>query len=506
MFRSKRSRRGEGPRPRRTWPQRLLITFNVGCILLALVGAGALAYTREQVGQIDRIAIGDSSFRGTEGLADTDPRNFLIVGEDSSDGLASDDQANAGRDKVGGVRSDTIMVVRVDPETTDAKVLSFPRDLWVDIPGNSRNRINASLEFGGAELLIDTLKANFDIDINHYVQIDFAGFRRLVDIVDGVPVYFESPTRDGKADFYVETPGCHTLGGVSALEYVRSRELRYQNENGRWVGDPTADHGRISRQQDFIKRVMRRAIDKGARNPVTLSRFIDAGTDNLTLDDNTTVGDLVSLGSAFRNFDPDALATYSLPVSDVKTRGGAEVLDLQVAEAEPILALFRGTGEPLDPDTLSPATVPVQVLNGSGAQDQAAEASAVLSSAGFKTDQPTSAPLVERTEVHYTPGMEAQAVLVARHLFADPVLVPDIEVSQITVVTGPDFRAALLDPRPSSDFTVPTTTTTPPVFGGATVDPDDLTGPEGIVEVTTTTTTEPKGFVPDAAPPGAGCG
>lgn len=352
------------------------------------------------------------------------------------------------------------------------------------------------------------MKANFDIDINHYVQVDFAGFRELVEIVDGVPMYFESPTRDSKADFYVETAGCHRLDGVSALEYVRSRSLRYQNENGRWISDPTADLGRISRQQDFIKRVLRRAIDQGARNPVTLSRFVESGVDHLTLDELTTPGDLASLGNALRNFDPDGLQTYSLPVTDA-VRGGADVLDLQLAGAEPILAMFRGTGEPLDPDTLSPATVAVQVQNGSGQQDQAAQASAILASAGFKMEAPTSAPVLERTEIRYTPGMEAQAVLVARHLFADPVLVPDLDVRQITVVTGADFVSGLLDPRPSEDFELPTTTTTTTTteasgsFGGASDTTELSASPDPATEATTTTTTEPTGFVPDGRPAGS---
>jgi polyisoprenyl-teichoic acid--peptidoglycan teichoic acid transferase len=226
------------------------------CIVGALLGAASLVYAERKVGQIDRTSISSEGFVGASGLDSNEPRNFLIVGDDSDDGLAADDPATAGRASVMGIRSDTIMVVRLDPATKQAKVLSFPRDLWVDIPGNSRNRINASLQFGGEDLLVSTIKANFDIDINHYVQVDFAGFQRLVEILDGMPIYFPTPVRDTRSGLNVQTPGCHRLTPESALNYVRSRYLLYLDENGRWVSDPTADLGRISRQQDFIKRVL----------------------------------------------------------------------------------------------------------------------------------------------------------------------------------------------------------------------------------------------------------
>lgn len=504
------SRRSEGPRLRRSWPQRLLIVFNVMCIAAALAGAASLAYAKREVGKIDRYQLSADGFVAGQGLQSDEPRNFLIVGADSDDGLASNDPARAGRDAtVGGIRSDTIMIVRIDPKTKQAKVLSFPRDLWVDIPGNAPGRINASLQFGGPDLLISTIKANFDIDVNHYVQVNFAGFKSLVKILGGVPVYFATPVRDTQSGLNVQTSGCTTLDENGALSYVRARHLRYQNENGRWVADPTSDLGRISRQQDFIKRVLRRAIAQGARNPTKLTSFVNVGVQNITLDKNTTPGDLVDLGITFKNFDPNTLQTYSLPVTDVY-RGGAAVLDLVEGKAEPTLALFRGTGEPAADGGISPATVAVQVLNGSGKKDQAAKASQILNTAGFKMTAPSSSPGVDRTEVRYTPGQEAQAALVARHLYANVVLVPDMEVSKITVVTGPDFIDALLEPRPAKDFPVPTTTTTsttttaPPVTVAGDPSTTGSAGTQG--SAVTTTTEAPTGFVPTAPPAGESCG
>ncbi len=491
---------------RRTWPQRFLISFNVICIVGALVGAGSLAYAKRVVGDISRVKIDSIATLDSQGLGDQ-PRNFLIVGADSDDGLAANDPARINRDEtVGGVRSDTIMIVRLDPKTEQAKVLSFPRDLWVDIPGSSKNRINAALQFGGPDLLISTIKANFDIDVNHYVQVNFAGFQQLVKLLDGVPVYFDRAMRDANSGLDIPNPGCVVLDEHQALSYVRSRHLKYfDTESGKWLADPTADLGRISRQQDFIKRVLRRAISQGARNPAKLSELVNVGVENITLDQNTTPGDLIALGNAFRNFDPNHLQTFSLPVTDV-TRGGAAVLDLVAGEAEPTLALFRGTGEPVDSSDLDPSTIAVQVLNGSGKQDQAAEATEILRTAGFKTDEPSSATATAVTEVRYGPGQEAQAVLVARHLLATSVLVEDAEATQITVITGADFAQALLQPMDESLVSVPTTTTTttttaPEVTATTVAGTEATTDPASV-----TTTSEHAGIVPEAAPAGESCG
>lgn len=464
-------------------------------VVVALVGAGSLAYAKRKVNQIDRYELSRIQDPTSPGFDSDQPRNFLLVGADSDDGLAVDDPARAGRGDVGGIRSDTIMVVRVDPKTNDAKVLSFPRDLWVDVPGLGKNRINSSLEFGGPDKLIETIKQNFDIDINHYVQVNFAGFKSLVDEIGGVPVYFATPVKD-RSGLNVTNAGCNTLDGDGALAYVRARHLMYLNENGSWKSlDGTSDLGRISRQQDFIKRVLRGAIKKGARNPRTLANLVNTGVANITLDQGTSPGDLIALGNAFRNFDPNALQTYNLPVSGT-VKGGAQVLELEAGGAEPILAQFRGTGADATGD-LTPASIAVAVVNGSGTQNQAGDASSTLGLAGFKMSEPGSSAGVARTQVRYSPGMEAQAALVARHLFADVELVPDQDVSEITVVTGPDFRAALVDPRPEADFPVPTTTTTTttaPAPGSPTTAADP--------NAASTTTSSIVGYVPGAAPAG----
>lgn len=517
------ARSAGGGRLRRTWPQRLLILFNAMCIVAALAGAGAISYAKRTVGQIDRVAISDEVLTPTSDLADGEPQNFLIVGVDSDEGLAADDPVRGGRDKgpeaTGGtLRSDTIMVARVDPGETEAQILSFPRDLWVDIPGHGRDRINASITYGreaGPELLIRTIKENFDIDINHYVQVNFAGFKNLVDIVGGVPVYLANPVRDGRALLDIPEAGCVVLDSDQALAYARARHFQYM-EDGQWKTDPTSDLGRISRQQDFIRRVIRRAIDKGARNPATLARMVNSGSKHIELDPFTTPGDLLALGRAFRDYDPDTLRSTPLPVADA-WRGGARVLDLLEEQAEPILAPFRGTKGGSKGEDLVPADVTVRVINGTGTQNQATDVTNRLAASGFKVASPGSdANGALRTTISFPTGQQGAATVVARYLAADPVLVPDDTVAEVTVLTGPDLFAVLDQPRPVAEIPEPeTTTTTTTTTSTTTPGPDgaDGTGTSAGGTGTGAEPTEPEddapkppGYLPADPPEGTSCG
>ncbi len=508
--------RGRGEKLRRTWPQRLFIAFNVVAILAALTTAAAVATIKQKVGQIQRVDLSGTAFAGTKTLTATDPINFLIVGSDSDDGLAPNDPVRAARAKeVGGIRSDTIMVVRLDPRTKQARVLSFPRDLWVNIPGKQAGRINSALEFGDGTpaLLIATLKADFNLDINHYVEVNFAGFKNLVRILGGVPIYFETPVGDGttgpqggSSGLHVYNAGCTTLDETGALSYVRSRHF-YRIINGKKKRDIRSDQARIARQQDFIKRVIKRAVKQGIRNPVKLVDFVDVATQNIALDEGTKAKDLVALGSAFRDFEASTLATYTLPTVD-STHYGAQTLDLLPQPAEPILDLFRGTASPADASTVTEAAVSVKVLNGTDKKNQAAIATDVLRTAGFQTATPGTSVPVLRTEVHYPPGQEAQAALVARHLFADPRFVADPTVTTVTVTTGPDFGVALTKARPASQVSVPTTSPSASASTSSTTSTSTTTStttPDAAATASTTTTTTSGDYVPGPPPPGVDC-
>jgi LCP family protein required for cell wall assembly len=450
-----------------------------------LAAAGGLTYVYSKYSRLPRVELASV-------LAETaqsgEPRNFLLVGVDSAAELDADDPARAGRDDLAGLRSDTMMVLRLDPGADQAALLSFPRDLWVRLADGGSQRLNTAIQTGGPGELIDTIESNFGIPIHHYVQVDFAGFQDLVDVVDGVDVYFDAPARDTRSGLEINETGCVTLDGEAALEYVRARHYeRY--EDGRWRTDPSADLGRINRQQDFIVSALERAIEKGVRNPVTLDRLVDAGLDTVTVDDLLKADDIVALGQALRSFDPGALELNTLPVR-AGVVGGASILYLQEDEAQSILDRFRGT----DGAALRPVDVRVQVLNGSGTAGQAGQTLDALTAAGFSTGGAGEADRFDFTEsvVRYVEGGQAKAELVARYLAPAPQLelVPGPLDAEVVVVTGALHTGVLPTPRPAGPTTTQTTdpsatTTTTLSLGGDT----------------TTTTT---GFVP-TVPPGVDC-
>jgi LCP family protein required for cell wall assembly len=362
------------------------------------------------------------------------------------------------------------MVLRLDPKSDHAMLLSLPRDLYVAIDGQrGKDKINSAIE-GGPERLINTIKEDFGIPINHYIEMNFFAFRKIVSAIDGVPMYFSTPVRDLHSGLDIEQTGCVTLDPIQALAYARSRYFEYK-QNGRWISDPSSDLGRISRQQAFIKIVIQRAIDKGARNPAVLNELIDAGTAALHLDPSLTPGDLVSLGERFKDFNPQNLDTYSVP-STSATIGGADVQLLTEPEAEPVLNLFRGE------QTNAVDSTTLVVENGTPVSGAGSNAAQQLRAAGFNAP-PQDVGDADRfdytqTVVRYLPGNEAKAELVASYLDAPPKFEQTnyIAGADVVVVVGSDWQGVRsapgpTQPLPSASSTVPSEP--PPVRTSTTI-------------------------------------
>ncbi len=244
------------PKPKRTWPQRLTIGAAFLCAIASFTAAGAL-YAGQRVIEDRNLApaIIDPSTVTTvppvveptgsapaEAAPETTPpptfppaepnaQNFLITGADNNSCVdPNSPYAGAFGDRSSlGERSDTIMMWRVNPATSQVAVLSFPRDLWVNISGrSSQHRINEAYERDNPQQLIDTIYQNFGITTDHFVQVDFCAFKTLVDAVDGVTVPFSTPVSDPSTGLYVPEATCFTFTGDHALAYVRSRHLEYQ--------------------------------------------------------------------------------------------------------------------------------------------------------------------------------------------------------------------------------------------------------------------------------------
>jgi polyisoprenyl-teichoic acid--peptidoglycan teichoic acid transferase len=484
--RHRRGRASRNARRRhRTWGQRLALTLGCLCVLGLGASAAGLGYLYRKYQRLPRIELSGVLDEASESGG---PENYLVVGIESAEGLDPNDPVRIGR--AGAGKSDTIMILRIDPRERAAKLLSLPRDLWVPIAGTGHSRkINAAVEIGGAPLLIRTIAENFGIAIHHYVQVDFAAFRGLVEAIGGVPIYFPYPARDREIGLDIRRAGCVTLDPVQALAYVRSRTYEQLIE-GKWEVDlRLPDIGRIGRQQAFIRKALSRASEKGARNPGTLDRLIDVGLDGITVDQDLTAGDLFDLGRRFRSFDPDNLETYSLDAAvtpDVV--GDADVLRLDEAAAAPILDLFReprGSGGAAKGD-IDPASVHLRVLNGTGQPREATEARAALEAVGFGVDGYGDDLVVGngRTRVQYPPGEQAAADLVARWLKAGADLEEVDGAAGIVLVTGSDWNGVRDTARAASQPAPGDTTTT---AAGAT----SITSARSRPSAPTTSTTNP---------------
>jgi LCP family protein required for cell wall assembly len=476
-------------RTHRSWPQRLVIVLGVVLTLTFASTAGGVGYLYWRLGDVrvfDDVTV-DAVDHPTQ------PRNYLVVGSD----LRSEGDGDFGQTV--GERADTIMVVRFDPTTHQAYLLSLPRDLWVELPDGDHNRINAA--YGrGRQALIDTIRHNFGIDVHHYVEVNFRAFEQVVATIGGVNMFFPTPMRDRESGLDVPEPGCVLLDGGQALAFARARHLEYRTDEG-WETDPTGDLGRISRQQVFVRRVVAQALTRNLFNPVTLNGLLDATLSNVGLDPVLGQRDtLLGLADELDGFTLDNLHSYSIPAIGFRTSGGAAVLRIDDARARPIFNIFRG----VSPDSFVASDITVSVLNGSGVPGQAGAVRDALGVVGFMTGRPATADGdYARTTIYYHPDWAGSADLLARHLTSGADLVPDPSLgpAELVLVTGTDFTTVM--DRPAADL--PTTTTAPTGSSSSTSDPVATTTTTALPAAPPTSTTV-IGIVPGDPPPGVACG
>lgn len=273
--------------------------------------------------------------------ADPEAVNFLVVGTDNVSCSGTD------------VRTDTIMVVRLDPKTHRAALLSFPRDLWVDIPGGGKARINGAYRRNDPQLLIDTLFAEFGVTIDHFIQLDFCAFKNLVDAVGGVTVPVPYPLRDTSSGLFIPIAGCTVFDGNTALAYVRSRHFEYQDAGGVWHEDPSADLGRIARQQDFVERVLQSASSAGVLQPKMISALYATVRDDTVIDTGLTIAKMIEFVGAISDVGRADIHNYQIEAKGSLIAGSAVLVwNKDSVTNTAILKIFRGLAP------LSGATAP----------------------------------------------------------------------------------------------------------------------------------------------------
>ena len=441
--------------PRRAFFGRCVISLGLATTLMAAGVAAVNHGIDDRIGKIHRIAL-------REAQPPPQGANFLIIGSDTRTFAGQTGDVDGFGDpsvdpNAQGKRSDTLMVAHVEPGSQHTLVVSFPRDLWVDIPGlQGKHKINAAYDANGAQGVIDTLKVNFGIDIHHYMQVDFQSFQAVVKTIGNVKVSFPYPARDTQVGLTALVAGCYPLDGASALAYVRSRYLEYYID-GQWqyVGQDAPDLHRIERQQKFIKKLAGLAIEKSLSDPFLGKDIADSVLSYLKADTGLSRGDVNQLINAFRTVnvnDQSSLQFETVPVVPSTSDDGQSILTLGDG-AEQMIAQLRTFGDNRPkPPTVAPSAVTVTVVDGStkGIGDAV---TAELVKQGF---QATSAGVgsnhLKVSEVRYAPGQSEEAKALLAYV-PDAKLVPDSRATgKVRLVLGDSFQA----------ITVPTTTTLAP--------------------------------------------
>jgi polyisoprenyl-teichoic acid--peptidoglycan teichoic acid transferase len=426
----------------RAWLRRYLVALGLTFLLMVSSIVIVNIYIDNEISAIRRVPnLNVASSPGQAG-------NFLLIGSDSRAFVESEQQAQAfgNRAQQTGQRSDTMIIVHVDPDQKKSLLVSFPRDLWVDIPGQGMSKINAAFN-SGPQKVIDTFKANFQIEIHHYVEIDFASFPGIVDAIGTVPVYFPAPARDDFTGLITFAAGCYHLDGATALKYVRSRSLQYF-EDGKWTNaSPRADLDRIARQQNFMRRLATVGYHKATSNPLRAKTIADRVVAKLKADTQLNREDVFNLVNTFRTVDPanpNGLEMITLPVVGDTIRGGGSIVRLDQPDADQVLARLRQFGPPPGaPKPLLPTEVHVRVLNGSGQGGLAGSTLMTLQDQyGFAPAGTGNDGKVSVTQVRYVPQAAAKAKLVQSYLGGVGVFVADPQIvdADVVVVLGRDFK------------------------------------------------------------------
>jgi LCP family protein required for cell wall assembly len=461
------------PSMTRSFPRVLLGRFAVALAVsvpLVLGGVvGVNAFIDRKIDEIPRVKV-----KTAENTDPGQPANFLLIGSDTRAQVQTPEEKAAFGDASaeGGQRSDTLMVIHVDPEQKTGFLVSFPRDLVVNIPGLGQSKINAAFN-EGPQRVVDTLQQNFNVPIHHYLEVDFQSFKGIVDAMGGVPVYIQAPSRDAHSGFefipFNFKPGCYTLDGSNALNYVRSRGLE-QYIDGRWQTDPRGDLGRIDRQQQFMKRLATEAFRRSVNSPRTALDIADETIPKLKADESLNSDDIKKLITSFRRVDPNdpnslEMVTFPTVPGATNSRLGS-TLQAKEPDADAVLARLRQFGPaPIQQNGPKPSEVRVRVFNGSGQSGLASKTGTELQQQGFVNVGVGNQPRVSATQVHYRPGSLDKARVVQSYLGGVGKLVEDkaIVEADVAVVLGSDFKAVTSPPNaPPPDSAAPAPTTAGP--------------------------------------------
>lgn len=430
----------------------------LSCAVLATSGIGraVVSGVGDSIGRVN-------VFGGlTHRPADDAATNILVVGTDDRDGVPERvlQSLHAGGEACH--CTDTMMLVHLSASGEGASVVSIPRDSYVAIPAHqdlatqqpvpeSMGKINAAYGMGGPPLTVATVEQATGLHIDHYLQLNFLSFVSTVDALGGVPVCTDRPLHDPKSGLDLPA-GTTRLDGATALKYVRARYV-----------DPTADLGRMQRQQKFVAQIIQQATGSGTLlNPLRLQRVLSTALASVKADEGLSDKDLLALVARMKDLRPSSASFATVPLSDLNHQvpgwGSTVLWDKDRAAAlftalrqdrpltppapRPSPSASGGSAAP-SASAVPPGQVRVQVQNGSGVAGLGARADRLLRAEGFATSGYASnaagPDTAARTVVRYDPRWDQSVRTLAAALpRAELVPVPNLG-GTMQVVLGKDF-------------------------------------------------------------------
>lgn len=490
-----RAARAESQRAGRGRAGRRVLAWTAGLMALLVLGvSGAgwslLTYSEHRIKRVD--VFGGLNDQERPAKAPTEAVNYLVVGSDKREGLTKEQLKRlrvgaATAENGAGQRSDTMLLVHISADRDRAVVVSLPRDTYVEIPAHttssgkqvdaSHNKLNAAFAFGGPQLLVRTVEKATGVRIDHYVEVNFAGFVGMVDALGGVDICVPKAIKDDKAHLTLSA-GPHHLDGVDSLKYVRARYF-----------DGKGDLGRMRRQQQFVGAMLRQATSAGVLlNPVKLSGFVNAALDSVETDPGLSRDDVVQLAEQMRDIAAQKVTFVTVPLSNQDYRPGNGVgssvlwddqlagrLFSNIAADQPVGAPPKPSATPTVKAEVPPSQVKVRVFNGSTVKGLATKATDDFRTAGFDVvGSPANAPKqdLSTTVIRYDPRWDTsvktlQAALPGATLEKVDGLGATFEVylgssysgvSKVTVSSGSSGSGSGSSASPSSTASIETHT------------------------------------------------
>lgn len=340
----------------------LKVTGLVVLVLVLLGTVGALALLASVSSRIHQDVDPEARKQITQAKPMA-PQNILLLGSDTRG------EKHA--------RSDTIIIAHIDTKHKRITLVSIPRDLRVDIPGYGKDKINAAMFLGGPALTIKTIRNLTGLSINHYAEVDFKGFKQLVNAIGGVWINVEKRIDDPKAGPPIE-PGYQRLYGATALAYVRTRK------------DVTGDYARIKRQQKFFAALV--AQSNRFQTLFAIPQLVNVFADNTETD--MSLPNLTQLALHMRSMKRQNVSGVTLPCDDKMIDGTwfalpreAEIRAIcdRVKRNQPVKGADKPgakvVGKP--PKAFKPKDITVEVRNGGGPSGAAAQLGRKLNSLGY---------------------------------------------------------------------------------------------------------------------------